>query len=185
MIKAGHSFDLCGFATRAIKKKHHSSSEEESSKTDVTVSFLMLLRGPGKLEEKPHKKDLYLGTGAETQRESSEGLGVSLPCKVQRSASGGSPWELSTKWLSRVFHLLIMPGQATPRDPPVSASQAWGTASTNRDTWLCLLAVCLLACLLVLIGILGFELRSSWLRGKHLPTAPPPQCRERHLWKTV
>lgn len=139
------------------KKKHHSSSEEESSKTDVTVSFLMLLRGPGKLEEKPQKKDLYLGTGAETQRESSEGLGVSLPCKDQCSASGGSPWELSTEgspwelsteWSSRVFHLLIMPGQATPRDPPASASQAWGTASTNRDTWLCLLAVCLLACLL-------------------------------------
>lgn len=65
--KPGHSFDLFGFASR-VSKKSVSLSEEKVQRqlgTDVSISSLLLLRGPGKLEEKPQKEILPSGTGAE------------------------------------------------------------------------------------------------------------------------
>lgn len=66
--KPGHSFDLFGFASRVSKKKCHSLSEGKVQRqlcTDVSISSLLLFRGPGKLEVKPQKETLPSGTGAE------------------------------------------------------------------------------------------------------------------------
>lgn len=131
----------------------------------------MLLRGPGK---RSHKKELHLQVLEQRDKKKAEWDWVyAYTANVYAdrwSASGGSPRELSTELLSRVFH----PGLGLVDDARTTTCRtqrstclclpSTGTASTDRDTWLHVFAVCLLG----LVEILKVELGSSRLQGKHL-----------------
>lgn len=86
VIKAGHSFDLCGFATRAMIKKSllaRLKGKFKDSRGLLSVSVTDAAQRPWEAGREATKKDLYLRDwSGETERKQ-RGAGCVPACLVQ------------------------------------------------------------------------------------------------------